>query len=153
MKLKEISYSKLRRYLFCPRSFRFSYIDRVEPLSQGLLRVGGAIHKATELLIKEGREIGEVAGIKGIYSLLSDPVEIGDALLMFKRVSRMLENHSYLRPELPLRSRIKNLPRLSAGLISSSLPEISTELLRLKALTGFRQNKNLRVTFRPGSTR
>jgi len=110
MKLKEISYSKLRRYLFCPRSFRFSYIDRVEPLSQGLLRVGGAIHKATELLIKEGREIGEVAGIKGIYSLLSDPVEIGDALLMFKRVSKMLENHSYLRPELPLCSRIKNLP-------------------------------------------
>ncbi len=110
MKLKEVSYSKLRQYLFCPRSFRFSYIDRIEPQSLTPLRVGGAVHKAVELLVKNAREIGEVAGIKEIYSLLSDPTEIGDALLMFKRVSRILENHSYLRSELILRTRINGLP-------------------------------------------
>jgi len=110
MKLKEISYSKLSQYLFCPRAFRFTYIDRVEPQSLTSLRVGGAVHKAVELLVKDGGEAGEVAGIKKIYSLLSDPVEIGSALLMFKRVSRMLENHSYLRSELSLRTRIDGLP-------------------------------------------
>lgn len=110
MKLKEISYSKLRQYLFCPRAFRFTYIDRIEPQSMPLLRVGGAVHKAVELLVKDGNEKGEIAGIKKIYSLLSDPVEIGDALLMFKRVSKILENHSYLRSELTLRSRINGLP-------------------------------------------
>lgn len=110
MKLQKVSYSKLSQYLFCPRAFRFSYIDRIRPQSLTPLRVGEALHRAVEVLVKKGKEAGEVAGVKKIYSLLSDPVEVGDALLMFNRVCKLMENHSYLRSELTLRTRIDGLP-------------------------------------------